>query len=303
MLAETGKPSDLDRKDLIFEEKLDGVRCIAILDGKTTLQARSGNDITRKFPELAEVHRQVNKPCILDGEITSHNFNAIQHRIHQEKPLAIKVAQFQYPAIYCVFDILNLDGTSLKALPLIQRKAILNSAFAQSYQARFVGWQTGAGRSLFDGTTANQLEGVMGKEMYSPYLEGKRSFSWLKIKNWKEATYYICGLTEGENDRSNTFGSLILGEVVDGTLAYVGNVGSGLSQDHLRMLLYLMESYKGECPFADRVNVDRAVKFWTRPELKCEVRYLELSPDRKLRFPTFRRLVAKLSPNQLYQTR
>jgi bifunctional non-homologous end joining protein LigD len=294
MLAETGSLKDLERTDLIFEEKLDGVRCIAVLDATTKLQARSGNDITHKFPELSELHRQVKKPCILDGEITSHSFNAIQHRIHQERPLAIKVAQLQYPAIYSVFDILYCDHTSVKALPLIERKALLNSVFAQSYQGRFLAWQTGYGRKLFTDMHERQLEGVMGKAMYSPYLEGKRSDSWLKIKDFKEATYYICGITEGENDRASTFGSLILGQMVDGKLSYVGNVGSGFNQDQLRMMLYLLQSCKGECPFANGLNPDREVKFWTRPELRVEVRYLELSPDGKLRFPTFRRLVAKL---------
>jgi bifunctional non-homologous end joining protein LigD len=295
MLAETGKLSDLDRKDWIFEQKLDGVRCIANLNPnleKTLLQARSGSDITHKFPELALLHKQVSKPCILDGEIISMSFNAIQHRIHQEKPLAIRIAQTQYPAIYYVFDILYCDYDSVKAKPLIQRKAILNSVFAQNYRAQFLAWQTGYGRSLFNGAVEKQLEGVMAKYMYSPYLEGKRSDSWLKIKNFKEATYYICGITEGENERNSTFGSLILGERDNGgKVVYVGNCGSGFTQDQLRMLLYLLEFYKGDCPFAGGVSVDRAVKFWTRPELACEVRYLELSPDGKLRFPTFRKLV------------
>jgi len=64
MLAETGKLKDLERRDWIYEQKLDGVRCIAHLTptlDKTVLQARSGNDITKKFPELAELHKQVTK--------------------------------------------------------------------------------------------------------------------------------------------------------------------------------------------------------------------------------------------------
>jgi len=294
MLAETGNETALDRKDWLYEQKLDGVRCIAILDRQTLLQGRSGSDITHKFPELAELHKQVTKPCILDGEIVGRDFNAIQHRIHQEKPLAIRIAQTQYPAIYFVFDILYLEGESIKAKPLIERKAILNSVFAQDYYARFLSWQTGYGQSLFDQAKEKSLEGIMAKYMYSPYLEGKRSDSWLKVKNFKEATYLICGVTEGENERSSTFGSLILGERVDDKLVYVCNVGSGFSQDQLKMMLYLLEPMKVDR--ADLVkfsvaDIGRPVKFWVRPELKCEVRYLELSPDGKLRFPTFRRLL------------
>lgn len=292
MLAEsTDKP--FDRKDWLYEQKLDGVRCIAQISPfleKTELQTRTGNNITHKFPELANLYKQVTKPCILDGELTSVSFNAIQHRIHQEKPLGIRIAQSQYPVIYHVFDIVFLNYNSVKAIPLIERKAILNSVFAESYQARQVAWQTGYGKSLFDKAKEGNLEGIMAKHIYSPYVE-KRSDSWLKIKNFKEATYYICGLTEGENERTTTFGSVILGQKVNGKLAYVGNVGSGFNHDQLRMLLYLLDFMKGDCPFDDKPNTDRIVKFWTRPLLRMEVRYLELTPDGKLRFPTFRKLV------------
>ena len=58
------------------------------------------------------------------------------------------------------------------------------------------------------------------------------------------------------------------------------------------MLLYLLEFMNGECPLqAGKLTLDREVKFWTRPELRVEVRYLERTSDGMLRFPTFRRLV------------
>ena len=248
MLAQTGE-KPFRRKGFIYEPKLDGVRCVAFLDGDTRLQARSGHDITAKFPELAELYRQVKKPCILDGEITALSFNAIQHRIHQEKPFAIRIAQTQYPVIYYVFDIVYLGQDSVKALPLLERKAILTSNTAEAYQGRLVGWQTDyeIAQSLY-----KDLEGIMAKAMYSTYREGKRSDSWLKLKNFKEATYYICGATEGENERASTFGSLVLGELVDGKLSYVGNVGSGFTQVQLKAMLYLLDTLKGNCPFESK---------------------------------------------------
>jgi bifunctional non-homologous end joining protein LigD len=295
MLAKIGTEKDLNRKDWLYEQKLDGVRCIAILDGTTTLQARSGAVITEKFPELAEIHRQVRKPCILDGELTGVNFNAIQHRIHQQRPFQIRIARTQYPAIYHVFDILVCDGQSVKPKPLIERKATLNSVFVPDFQARFLGWQTGYGQSLFAEAQRQNLEGIMAKAMYSPYLEGRRSDSWLKVKNFKEATYYICGATEGENERRSTFGSLVLAQKVNDKLTYVGNVGSGFTQDQLKTMLSLLILYAGECPFEAKPDTDRPVRFWTRPELQCEVRYLELSPNGLLRFPTFRKLTKGVS--------
>jgi ATP-dependent DNA ligase len=293
MLAETGDSSSLRRKDFIYEPKLDGVRCIATLNDSTRLQARSGNDITEKFPELLHLHRQARKPCILDGEIVSLNFNAIQHRIHQENPLSVKVVQGQYPAFYFVFDILQAGRESVMSKPLIERKVILASLFIEDYHGRSVGWQTGYGESLFEKSRENNLEGIMAKAMYSSYLAGKRSPCWLKIKNFREDTFYVCGITEGENDRSSTFGSLILGELVDGRMVYMSNCGSGFTERQLKLFLALLSRMAGDCPFGYRVDAERPVKLWTRPELQVEVRYLERTPEGKLRFPTFRRLIQR----------
>ncbi|MDD4986194.1 MAG: hypothetical protein PHQ43_10490, partial [Dehalococcoidales bacterium] len=107
-LAQTAsKP--FDHKGWLFELKLDGVRCIAYLDNGTRLQARSGQDITAQFPELGELHRQVVKPCILDGEIICATFNQVQHRTHRTKPLDIRVAQRLYPARFYAFDLLEVN--------------------------------------------------------------------------------------------------------------------------------------------------------------------------------------------------
>lgn len=288
MLAQTAKEL-VDRKDFIYEQKLDGVRCVAYLGGKTELWSRSGATITHKFPELIQLDRQASKPCILDGEIVSLSFEAIQQRIHKEKALAIRIAQSQYPAFYYAFDILYVNGESVMAKPLIERKAILGTVFTENYYGRTLGWQTGYGQSLLEQTKSKGLEGIMAKQMYSPYLEGKRSDAWLKVKNFREGIFYICGLTEGENERSSTFGSLILAEESNGYLVYVGNVGSGFSQEQLVMLLKLLEPMRGECPFGE-VGIGRPIKLWTRPELRCEVRYLERTQGGYLRFPTFRKL-------------
>lgn len=93
------------------------MRCIAYLDRETRLQARSGQDVTAQFPELQNLHCQVAKPCILDGEIACATFNQVQRRIHRTKALDIRVAAKLYPARFFAFDILSLDGKSLTPLP------------------------------------------------------------------------------------------------------------------------------------------------------------------------------------------
>lgn len=287
MLAQTAK-EPVYRNDWLYELKLDGVRCIAYLDNDTRLQARSGADITHIFPELSQLHRQVAHPCILDGEIICASFSSIQRRIHKEKPLDIRIAQRQYPARYFAFDSLSVSRNSTMMLSQLDRKEILRG-FSPSEHGIVLPFQVGDGQTLLKATQEKNLEGIMAKSPTAPYIEGKRSDAWLKIKNFQEGTFYVCGLTEGENDRSNTFGSLILGELVGDRWTYAGNVGSGFDQQQLKELLAYFSNLKGLSPFS-KVDIGRPVKFWTKPVVKCEVRYFQRSSDGKLRFPTFRKL-------------
>ena len=290
MLAETAKePFNSERH--LFEVKWDGVRCIALPDGR--LQARSGADITHRFPEIRLAARN---PAILDGELVCFegglpSFNLIQQRIHKTDRLAIKWASRAIPATYVAFDVLYVDGESVMEKPLMERKGILASLKGDSSFAigDHILWN---GIRFFDACAQKGLEGVMAKELSSPYLAGKRSHYWLKVKAFKEDRFVICGLTQGENERANTFGSLILGKETQDGLAYLGNVGSGFSEEMLASLLKLLDGLKGECPFAQVPKLDRQLKWWVKPFLCCEVRYLEYGADGKLRFPTFRRLVS-----------
>ncbi len=287
-LAQTAK-APFDNKDWLFELKLDGVRCIGTLGTDTRLQARSGQDITGQFPELSGLHRQVIKPCIVDGEIACATFNQVQHRIHKTKPLDIRVASKLYPARLFVFDLLSVNGESIMPLAQIARKDTLRLVMNDGPDGLVLPYREGEGVALFHEVERQHLEGIMAKRRSAPYIEGRRADWWLKIKNFQEGTFYVCGLTEGENERSATFGSLILGELRDGKLVYAGNVGSGFDQEELRELTAYFSALKGECPF-DHAQVERPVKFWTRPVARCEVRFLEWGSDGKLRFPTFRGL-------------
>jgi ATP-dependent DNA ligase len=294
-LAQTAR-EPFDHDDWLFELKLDGVRCIAYLDRDTRLQARSGQDITAQFPELQELHRQVVKPCILDGEIACATFNQVQHRIHRTKALDIRVAQRLYPARFFAFDILSLGGQNLMPVPQMSRKEALRTVMTESATGLVLPWREGKGINLFRQVQEHGQEGIMAKHRAAPYMEGKRVDWWLKVKNFQEATFYVCGLTEGEGERAATFGSLILGEFKHGRWVYTGNVGSGFDQRQLVELTAYFGSLKGECTF-EQADVGRLVKFWTKPVARCEVRFLERGVDGKLRFPTFRELLVERRKN------
>ena len=289
MLAQTMKPISF-REDWLYELKLDGVRCIAFLGERTCLQGRSGSNITYQFPELQNLHRQVSKPCILDGEIGCASFNAVQKRVHKERALDIRVAERLYPAQFFAFDILFVSDESQMAFQHLARKEILKGILSPGDRGMILPFRIGGGEGLLKSTCQKGLEGIMAKSPTAQYAPGKHSYAWLKIKNFKEATFYICGLTEGEGERNSTFGSLILGEMIDGKLTYVGNVGSGFDEQQLKKIVHTLSTIQVDCPFT-QISIDKPVKFWTRPIVRCEVRFLERSKEGKLRFPTFRKFI------------
>lgn len=265
----------------LYELKLDGVRCIAYVDGEIRLQARSGADITKQFPE---VKVEVAGPCILDGEIVARSlkFKDVASRVHTQKPWDIKIGVKQLPCVYHVFDILEY-GESLLNKPLEIRKAILAGAYRPTESSRLLPhWADGI--ELMRQVKVSSLEGIMAKRKVSTYQVGKRSGDWLKIKAWQEDIFQIYGLTKGERD---TFASLILGK--DG--GFVGCVGTGFSDRILTDLLQMLKPLAAKTTNLSNLKLDREVLFFTEPRVSCEVRYLEYGSDGHLRFPSYRRLV------------
>jgi bifunctional non-homologous end joining protein LigD len=211
--------------------------------------------------------------------------------------LDIRIASKLYPARFFAFEILSLDGRSLMPLAQIARKDALHAVMSDTPIGLVLPWRDTEGIALFREIQSFQQEGIMAKLQSAPYIEGKRVDWWLKVKNFQEGTFYVCGLTEGEGERAATFGSLILGELLrDGRWLYVGNVGSGFNQRQLVELMAYLGLLKGGCPF-EQAEVGRTVKFWTKPVAQCEVRFLEWGVDGKLRFPTFRQLLVERRKN------
>ena len=68
LLSEQEAP--FDSPEYLFELKLDGIRCFAHLDrDMTDLRNKENFCLSRLFPELMDIHRQVKAPCVLDGEL------------------------------------------------------------------------------------------------------------------------------------------------------------------------------------------------------------------------------------------
>jgi len=282
-----------------FEVKWDGIRCLCRLEGKyARLFSRNGREITSRFPELQDIGHAVTvrsavldvEICVFEGGVPS--FHLVQRRNLLTSAAAIRRAAETQPAVFVVFDFLEQDHRPLLHVPWQDRRAALEAAWTgaadHAVLSRVV---LERGRDLYIACVERGLEGIVAKRLDSPYVPGKRTRYWLKVRREQELDCVIGGyLPRGALD----FRSLALGLYPPGErerLIYVGSVGTGfpapIRADLMRRLLPLRTA---DPPFTGRaVRLPSGVQ-WVLPRLVARVGYLELTPAGQLRHPVFRGL-------------
>ena len=305
MLAELwSEPFDDDRWR--FEPKLDGVRALAyVWTHETKLVSRRGRDQTAQYPELASLARFVNAlQAVIDGEIVAldeegrPSFERLQQRMNLQSPGEIEKARRRIPVQLFAFDLLWLDDRDLTGEPLEERRRLLEEVVTQTGPMGFTLTVEGEGSKLFDAAAASGYEGVVGKRLGSPYAPGKRSKDWRKVKAVTRQDCVILGWTPGEGGRAESFGALLLGAYDDRVLRWIGQVGTGFTQAFLDALLPRLHELEVDDPAIDDAGLRRSSKGarWVRPELVCEVEYLQITKAGKLRAPSFKGLRMDKAP-------
>jgi bifunctional non-homologous end joining protein LigD len=275
----------------LFEIKWDGVRAIAqIQDGKTTLWARSGRDVTGEYPEfkdLASRFRVTN--AIVDGEIVTldedgrSNFHKLQNRLGVQNPS--QKLTHSIPLDYFAFDLLYADGYDLRKAPLIERKELLQKLLIGNERVHYSEHILQEGEALFEAARSKGLEGIVGKLKNSIYT-GARTSAWVKLKIVKEVDAVIAGYTEGRGSRKY-FGALVLGLYDHGELKFIGNVGTGFDEGKQKSILERLEKLRTEqSPFREAPALREKVD-WIKPELVARVKYANWTMDDHLRAPVF----------------
>lgn len=275
LIGTTGEP--FDSNDHIFELKLDGVRCIAYLDSSgTELRNKQNIRISPLYPELSQIHVQVNRRCILDGELIVMNqgkpdFDKIMKRALMSNKMKIDLAAAKLPVSLTAFDILYHDDQNITSLPLMERKAILQDAVKENESIAISRYIENQGKAFYALVEDNDLEGIVAKRKESPYYLGKLSKDWIKIKNLKDADYVICGIIRKKQGMT----SLILGQYRGNTLVYKGHVSLGVSGSNYKYVTLLPPLSAPPLP----VPPGNENAIWVEPVLVCTVSYMyEKSP-------------------------
>ncbi len=281
--------SSFDSEEYIYELKLDGERCIAYLDrDKTVLKNKRNMLMLPKVPELAEIHKNVNVRCILDGELAvikdgKPDFFEIQKRSMMSNPVKIDMAAKKYPACFTAFDILYFEDRQVTDLTLMERKSLLqkaviseNGRFAVS---RFIEKN---GIAFYNLAKQKELEGIVAKHRDSKYYFDKRTKDWIKIKYLQDDDFVVLGYVLKENSMN----SIILGQYSNGQLIYKGHVTLGVGGEPFQKMKSLDRT---SCPFSE-IPKGNENAVWVKPELVCTVKYMMKTESGGMRQPVFKGL-------------
>jgi DNA ligase D-like protein (predicted ligase) len=278
-----------DGPDWLHEIKLDGYRMHARLDaGKVQILTRRGNDWTHKYPGIVKAIAGLPaKSAYLDGELCGvlpdgrTAFNLIQNATDTSEG----------SLVFFLFDLLFLDGENLMTLPLVDRKARLETLLTGASEwLRYNDHQIGHGPAFHRLACEHGLEGIVSKRVNGRYEPDRRT--WLKTKCLNREEFVVVGWSDPEGSR-HRIGALLLGYYTpDGDLIYAGRAGTGMPDAELERLWQRLRPLAVDrMPLA--VPPPRDTRFgsplvlsrvhWVRPEMVVEVSYGEWTPDALLR--------------------
>ena len=205
-----------------YEPKWDGFRCILTrTGGDIALRSKSGEDLTRYFPELVAAARQLKESAfVIDGEIvvperTAFSFDALLQRIHPAPSRVSRLAK-ETPAMFIAFDLLATGPSDFTGRARAARRARLER-FAKSFP-RDGSFRLSAVATDIDvakrwlAAAGGGFDGVIAKRIDLPYGSGTRD-AMQKVKRYRSADCVIGGFRYAENKLKGRYvvGSLLLG--------------------------------------------------------------------------------------------
>jgi DNA ligase-1 len=242
-----GGPEALgDRRAWQAEWKWDGIRAQLIRRrGRMYLWSRGEELLTDRFPELHFEATRLPDGTVLDGEIVVWKegrvqpFASLQRRIGR-KTLGKKILA-DAPAAFLVFDVLERGGEDIRARPLSERRALLESLLSGSTDESRILLAPIVARESWDGladaraaSREHGVEGLMLKRLDSPYGVGRERGPWWK---WKINPYTVdCVMIyaqRGHGRRAGLYTDYTFGVWRDGELTPFAKAYSGLTDEEI----------------------------------------------------------------------
>ncbi len=276
----------------LHEIKFDGYRLMVLIDGgKVRLFTRGGLDWTARFPGIAEAFTDfpaasaiVDGEAVVEDENGVSSFSALQEALSDRKTASA--------AIFFAFDLLYLDGYSLRETALDDRKDALAQLLSQARHPslRYSEHVIGNGQAMVDNACRLGLEGIVSKRRNSPYRSGRHG-EWAKSKCTNREEFVVGGYAPSTATR-NAIGSLALGYFDGGKFMHVGRTGTGFTQKSAQSLYKELQPLRiASSPFANALSSEeRRGLVFVEPKLVAEVEFRGWTHDKRLRHAAFKGL-------------
>ncbi len=297
-----------DDPEWLFEVKWDGFRVEAVVDdGSARLWTRGELDAAARYfgPFLDPTTWIDARSAVVDGEVIAldahgePDFALLQARIKGRGAVAEST-----PFVYEVFDLLHLDGRSLLDEPLEERRRLLADVLRPDPRVRLSEHVEADGIAFFEAARARGLEGIMAKDRRSPYVPGKRSDRWQKIKIRPEQELVVGGWVAGTG-KAVELGALLVGVYEDGALRYAGKIGAGFTDaSRTELLAALGPLAVDEPPFSPpppRTAARNA--HWLRPALVIRAEFAGWTGDGLVRQASYKGIEPEKDPHAVIRER
>jgi DNA ligase 1 len=202
--------------------------------------------VTERFPEVVEAATWLPNGVVLDGELVAWRegvvrpFAELQQRIGRKK-ISANILQ-DVPVRFLAYDLLEENGTDIRALPLHERRVKLETllkgappVLSLSPLVDATSWQELA--TLRTESRTRSVEGLMLKARTSAYGTGRQRGAWWK---WKIEPYSFDGVMlyaqPGHGRRSNLYTDYTFGVWNGEELVPVAKAYSGLSNTEISEL-------------------------------------------------------------------
>jgi ATP-dependent DNA ligase len=196
MLAVIGPlPQGQAEGEYAYEMLWNGSRTIVYLpaDGTVRLLSATGQDVTDRYPELQTLAGALPAPeAVLDGEIVVldsqglPSVELLQQRMSLHHPSAVDHARDDLPIRMIIYDVLYLGEPTVQ-LPYTARRDLLDDLGLASPGITVpAAWPAMAAEAL-EASRREGYDGVVAKRLTSPYLPGRRTRDWIKVKHLRAA--------------------------------------------------------------------------------------------------------------------
>jgi len=238
------EPANLgDIADWQLEWKWDGIRAQLIRRrGQTIISSRGEASVATAFPELYLLGSSLPEGTVLDGEILAWErdrplpFAKLQTRLNRknvEPMLFVDV-----PVAFVAYDLLELEGTDQRELPLRERRTKLEELAMQvSYLqlspiVQVTSWQEAI--TLMSQSRSRGVEGLMIKRLDSRYAVGRPRGLWWKLKvEPYTADCVMVAAQPGHGKRAGLFTDYTFAVRKDAELVPIAKAYSGLTDEEI----------------------------------------------------------------------